>query len=205
MVSLVDGTATGAQGAQTSWQGYVLCQNQGLRVAMTIPEWVHHLSAWTESHPGLGGWVGAVGALLAIIVTWIIARRETNRAKRQARDIRLAEGDLITKIITEFEAQIQHYKKLGPDAPEAAGYDSAHMNDPEWHSMRDLAFLPVTHWPTLKTYAEFKRYWFACINFTKMAGTTNVNKAELYDQWEKAHHDSHRALMNSLRSVQRRR
>jgi hypothetical protein len=154
-----------------------------------------------EKHAGLGGWVGAVGAVIAIFVTWGLARGEYLRTKRQERVRREAEIDLITRILSAFEAQVQRYKDLGPDHPEAAGFPYVHINDPEWHSMNDLAHLPVTHWPTLETYAEFKRYWYATESFLKMAGTTNANKVDLYNQWQNAHDEGLVALMNSLKSA----
>jgi hypothetical protein len=43
------------------------------------------LHEWTHYWEGLGGWVGAVGAILAVIVTWKIARNEYLRTKRQER------------------------------------------------------------------------------------------------------------------------
>jgi purine-cytosine permease-like protein len=38
---------------------------------------------WTEKHAGLGGWVGALGAVFAIFVTWGLARAEYLRMRRQ--------------------------------------------------------------------------------------------------------------------------
>lgn len=153
---------------------------------------------WTERHPGLGGWVGAVGVVIAIFVTWGLSRAEYFRTKRQERARRLAEIDLLRKIITVFESQVQRYKELGPDNPEAAGFHSIHMNDAEWQSMRDLAFMPVINWPTLETYAEFKRYWYASTQFMQMTGISNVNKRELYAQWQEMHDELFRTLMKLL-------
>jgi hypothetical protein len=173
----------------------------GAGMSIELGSYVHDVLEWTERHAGLGGWVGAAGAVIAIFVTWGLARAEYLRTRRQERARRLAEIDLLTRIVTTFESQIQRYKDLGQDDPEAAGFNNSHMNDPEWHSMRDLAFMPVTSWPTLETYAEFKRYWFASTNFTQMAGITNANKAELYDQWRRAHDESFSKLMTLLRSA----
>lgn len=170
---------------------------------MTMPEWVHHLSAWTDRHAGLGGWVGAIGALLAILAAWIIARQEYNRAKRQVRERRREEIDLITKIVTDFEAQMQQYKALGLNSKEAAEFDIVHTNDPEAHGMSDLALMPVMQWPTVEMYAEFKRYWFASLTFRKMAATTNANKRELYEEWQKRQDEYLKRLMQSIGRARR--
>ena len=129
---------------------------------------------WTEKHPGLGGWVGAVFAVIAIFVTWRLARAEYIRSRRQERDRSRAEIDLITRIITDFETQVQRYKDLGQNNADAVRFNAVHRNDVEWESMRNLALLPVTNWPTLDIYTEFKRYWIASEDFTR--GETNLNK-----------------------------
>jgi hypothetical protein len=132
---------------------------------------------WTESHAGLGGWVGAagsligaIGALLAIWATWIIARREYNRAIKQEMDKRRGEIDLILRIITAFEMQIHQYQASNENDPKLFSFYDAHSKDPEWQSMADLASLPVTNWPALEIYMEFKRYWQISIEFTKKGG-----------------------------------
>ena len=129
---------------------------------------------WPEKHPGLGGWVGAVSTFIAIFVTWGLARAEYLRTRRQERTRTRAEIDLIMRIITDFETQVQRYKDLGQDNAEALSFKAVHRDDVDWHSMRDLASIPVTNWPTLDIYTEFKRYWRASEDFTR--GETNLNK-----------------------------
>lgn len=36
---------------------------------------------WTEKHAGLGGWVGTLGAITAIFVTWALARSEYSKLR----------------------------------------------------------------------------------------------------------------------------
>ena len=43
---------------------------------MDVGPYVQDVLDWTEKHPGLGGWVGATGAIGAIFATWGIARAE---------------------------------------------------------------------------------------------------------------------------------
>jgi hypothetical protein len=155
---------------------------------------------WTEKHAGLGGWVGAIGALLAIVVTWIVARLEYSRARRQERLRRRELINLITEIIDKYEAQIQDYMRMGMDTPEAAAFDRDHANDSEWHSMRDLAFMPVMHWPSVQAYAAFKRYWFASNEFKKIGHLVHANKKAIYNQWKARHDDAIEELKKSLAS-----
>lgn len=65
---------------------------------------------------------------------------------------------------------------------EAASFNGVHMNDPEWYSMKDLAFLPVMHWPSLPVYAEFKQYWFHSLELIKLGGMASSNDATLHSK-----------------------
>jgi hypothetical protein len=166
-----------------------------------IGTYIQSVLDWTEKHAGLGGWVGALGSILAIIAAWALARAEYQRTKRLEHARRLSEIDLIARVVNEYDAVIDSYKALPHDGSEAASIYPTHVNDPEWHSMTDLATFPVTSWPTLASYAAFKRYWFASINFLQMAGTTNANKAELYAQWRTTYDQSLLTLKETLRSA----
>jgi hypothetical protein len=94
---------------------------------------------WTEKHPGLGGWVGAVGSILAILAAWYLARREYLRIKRQTAARRRAEIDLIGTVISEFDAIVKRYADAAiTDKPEALHFFNNHMNDSELNGMYDL-------------------------------------------------------------------
>jgi hypothetical protein len=123
--------------------------------------WTNTLD-WCEKHAGLGGWIGAVGSILAILAAWYLARAEYRRAmRREAAKLR-SERATIGFVIQGFDSIVQKYienVRTG-DTALVANYDIKHMNDPEYHAARDLAFIPVTHWPSLATYFSFKSYWF---------------------------------------------
>jgi hypothetical protein len=53
------------------------------------------------------------------------------------------------------------------DKPEALKFYNQHLNDSEMQGMIDLARTPVTHWPSLEAYANFKRYWYFSLKFLK--------------------------------------
>ncbi len=136
---------------------------------------VEFLMDWSEKHSGLGSWVGALGSVLAIFAAWLLARLEYRRNQRREAIRRKGEIDLICKIISDFEAAHSVYinaLRTGTQA-QLVGFYNQHMNDPEWHSMRDLAFLPVTHWPSLETYTRFKQYWFISIRLLETSHQLN--------------------------------
>jgi hypothetical protein len=118
---------------------------------------------WTEHHAGLAGWVGALGAILAIFVTWALARAEYHRDERRANARKDREVDLLKKIASEFKALMDTYFAAAGDDPLGDTFYQRHMNDPEFHSMRDLAHIPVIQWPSIEAYVSFKNYWSGSI------------------------------------------
>ena len=160
---------------------------------------LHRFHHWTDKYAGLAGWVGAIGAIIAILFTWWLARAEYLRTRRQ--DIARLRGeiDLITRIISEFEMKMTQFIELQrTDDLEAANYYTKHLNDPEFHSMRDLAHLPVSNWHSLEAYGEFKRYWYACIKLGESAGINNVDRQAIFDDWKRRHDESLPKLMTAL-------
>jgi hypothetical protein len=135
---------------------------------------------WTEKHPGLGGWVGAVGSILAILAAWYLARREYLRIKRQTAARRRAEIDLIGTVNSEFEAIVKRYADAAiTDKPEALHFFNNHMNDSELNGMYDLVHIPVTQWPSLEAYANFKRYWWFSLKVLETSNAATIDKSEL--------------------------
>jgi hypothetical protein len=128
----------------------------------------------------------------------VIARLEYRRGKRRDLARRRALIELIRQIVGKYEAQIQQYVSLGVDSAEAAAFDRDHMNDPEWHSMRDLAFMPVMQWPSARSYAAFKQYWFASNEFKKIGHLIHTNKKTIYHRWKAQHDEAFAELTRSL-------
>ncbi len=165
-----------------------------------IVSYLHLLSGWTEKHAGLAAWVGALGAILAIFATWLLARQEYNRARKQARVRRNAEIDLIGNVISDFHNLVTSYIDI-VDTKEALNYYRHHNNDPEWHAAKDLAFIPVTQWPSLAAYTSFKRYWFLA---NRLLGTSDSNPIDVIDAKVKAaeyerRHDTLTAALTAAR------
>jgi hypothetical protein len=124
--------------------------------------------------------VGAVGSVVAIFAAWGLARAEYLRTKKQAIARRKTEIELISKIISDFEAVVQRYARAAKeDSEEALKFYSKHMNGSEWHAMCDLAHLPVTGWPSLESYASFKQYWFFSLKTLETSHSATIDKNEL--------------------------
>jgi hypothetical protein len=165
-----------------------------------IAEWLHRVSRLSEKHAGLGGWVGAIGAVIAIFVTWWLARAEYLRTRRHDAARLRAQIDRIATIVTDFEAKVAQFVELyRTDGLEASAFYPANLNDPEFQSMSDLAHLSVNNWPSLDSYAEFKRYWNATIRLFESARITNVNRHEMYNDWKQKHDASLPKLRTALK------
>ena len=144
---------------------------------------IHDFLEWTEKHAGLGGWVGAAGAIAAIFVTWGIARAEYFRTRRQARLRRREEIRFLRTIIYDFELLFQTYAEAAlAGNPSAVNFQQRHMNDAEQHAMVDLAHIPVTEWPSLNAYIAFKRYWYFAITALNLSQHETIDKDALRSQ-----------------------
>jgi len=143
----------------------------------TLLDYVHGAVAWTDRHPGLGGWVGAIGSIIAIFVAWYLARREYVRTRHHYDTFRREEIELIEKIISDFErVLLQPFAEaVVSGRPEAYQFQTHHMNDVEYHCMIDLAGLPVVNWPSLQAYARFKRYWSRSLRVLETSQNQPVN------------------------------
>ena len=118
---------------------------------------------WAERHAGLGGWVGAIGAIIAIFVTWSLARSEYLRTLQVEHARMNAEISLIREAAAEFDPIVQQYIKLyeARDPRAKDYYGTELLNDPRVGRMTDLGSMPITQWPSMESYDAFKRYLFA--------------------------------------------
>jgi hypothetical protein len=156
-------------------------------------DYAQSFTGWAEQHAGLGGWVGAIGAMLAIFLTWGLARAEYRRDERRAHARKNTEIDLLKKIASEFNALMDiYFAAIGGDSLADTFYQR-HMNDPKFHSMSDLAHIPVTQWPSIESYVSFKNYWFWSIKDleeplidTQLASFKLANHRIRFDDFMKA-------------------
>jgi hypothetical protein len=157
---------------------------------------------WCEEHAGLGGWVGAVGAIIAIFAAWGLARSEYLRTQR-LEDARVnAEITLIGRTATDFDPLVQQFLKLyWAHDPEAGGYYNKQTNDSRWSRMVDFNKMPVTQWPSVESYDAFKRYFFASI--TLMETSVDVDKSISIDQRVKAYDGTLETLQKAPNGARR--
>jgi hypothetical protein len=114
---------------------------------------------WFERHAGLGGWVGAVGAIIAVFVAWGLARSEYERALQLEKDRMNADISLIDRTVSEFDLTVQKYIQLArANDPEVKGYYNKHLSDPERSRMNSLTAMPIIQWPSIESYDAFMRY-----------------------------------------------
>lgn len=96
----------------------------------TLKEWcaaawfnLQALSGWTENRQGLGTWIGAAGAIIAILAAWGLARTEYNRVKRVEATRFNSEITLYQRITAESLALAQQYIALAEGQEVAGGLD----------------------------------------------------------------------------------
>jgi hypothetical protein len=114
---------------------------------------------WCEDHAGLGGWVGAVGAIVAILAAWGLARSGYLRTQR-LEDARVnTEINLVSRTASEFDYSIvQRYLALSKaNDPNAAGYYNRHLNDSQMSRMVDFNTMPITQWPSVESIGVEQR------------------------------------------------
>jgi hypothetical protein len=143
-------------------------------------EYIQYILEWTEKHAGLGGWVGAIGAVVAIFLTWVLARFEYLKTQRETAKAERREKSIITGIVAEFDKLLTEYVDgaFRNDA-EAIGFYQKHSSDTRIVAMTDLANLPVMAWPSLGLYHSFKRYWFASLEVLETSNFSPINVEDL--------------------------
>jgi hypothetical protein len=127
---------------------------------------------WFERHAGLGGWVGAVGAILAIFAAWLLARAEYLRTQHIENERVNTEINLISKTASQFDPMVQQYIKLVQENDATAkGFYNARLNDPRRTRMVDFNTMPVTQWPSVEAYDAFKEYFIASTMLMETSGS----------------------------------
>jgi hypothetical protein len=112
-----------------------------------------------EKHPGLGTWVGAAGAVIAILAAWSLARAEYNRVQRLEAQRFNSEIALYQWITAESLSLANQYMSLAEaQDPSAVTFDSRHNNEGVYRRLVDLNFIPATQSPSVEAYDAFKDY-----------------------------------------------
>jgi len=145
---------------------------------ITLASWMAVVSDWTEQHAGLGGWLGAIGSIIAIFLAWWLARWEYRRDHKAEVDRRKSQLNMFVQVIEDYEAWIRPYFD-DLDARSTFAIDPRRFdaNDPRCHAMRDLAHIPVTLWPSVEAYLAFKKYWHASISVRSIGDDSGEKKS----------------------------
>lgn len=147
---------------------------------------IQYVMEWTEKHAGLGGWVGGVGAVLAIFVTWGLARAEYLRTRRQeARKVR-AQLALIGDTIAMFTPILDGYlKSVRANEGAPINFYERQTNGSKFLATRDLANTPIMQWPSWVLYSCFKEYWFAFVEVLETSKQSPINRDDVEEKWRK--------------------
>ena len=97
-----------------------------------------------ERRAGLGGWMGAVGAIAAIFVAWLLVQAEYLRSQRLEDGRVNAQISLIGNTASQFDPLVQQYIKLalGNDS-KVTEYYHRRIDDPLVEKMIDLDGMPM--------------------------------------------------------------
>jgi hypothetical protein len=131
---------------------------------------------WAETHAGLGGWVGALGAVFAIFVTWGLARAEYFRREKQSKRRLEDEIKVITDITNGLDVLVADYasKAIGHETGALSYYD-VNSTNPVFQAIRDLGNLPPTQWPSMNLYFAFKRFEYASLRVLETSRVQPIN------------------------------
>jgi hypothetical protein len=156
---------------------------------------------WPEKHAGLGGWVGALGAIVAVFVGWLIARNEYLRNQRQAAARLKAEMVLMLEVVIEFEVALEQFVNFfNAEDSRTEEYKLALLDEPQYTSLQDLAELRVNAWPSLESYRAFRKYWLAS---NRLLDSTNIKALTEKGRWDayKERGISHNKALDRLKNA----
>jgi hypothetical protein len=122
---------------------------------------------WCERHSATGTWVGAAGAVLAILGAFGVAEWQYMKTVAEANGKVNSLIALVSRSANEFDPLVQEYIRLvrshDPAAKDFRGINR-HVKDIRNQRMIDLANMPIMSWPTVDAYDAFKTYFFTAQN-----------------------------------------
>lgn len=78
-----------------------------------LPKGIDAVSKWIESHPGLAGWVQAVGSIAAIVFSLRVARRQT--AAQERIELARRENEVADRRRAAHRVAVDHVIVIAPD------------------------------------------------------------------------------------------
>jgi hypothetical protein len=163
-----------------------------------------HKPDWFERHAGLGGWIGAIGAVIAILAAWWLARAEYQRTQR-LEDARVnTEISLISRTATEFDPIVQQFIKFAEAHDQKVhGYSKRQQDDGRWLRMVDFNTMPITQWPSVDSYDAFKRYFLASRRLIEAPNTLSNTEFQLDPELLQNYRGTFERLKKALEAARR--
>jgi hypothetical protein len=124
--------------------------------------YISDLLQWAETHAGLGGWVGATGALLAILATWLVANGQMRRDRRARISERKQYVDLISDSITGLENILEPFLVIARSGniTHQPNFGQRSLTVKNAVAENDFVKIHVKDWPSVGTYRYFRAYWY---------------------------------------------
>lgn len=159
--------------------------------------------SWFERNAGLGGWIGSVGTVVAILAAWWLAHQEYLRAVKIANDRTNSEIALISRTANEFDKLVQDYVRAAKSGDLADnGFYNAHINDAEFHRVDDLNNMPITQWPTVASYDAFKQFVFAGVKLLESSSDRPMSQ-EIFESRLKSYQGTLQNVQGTLNAARR--
>jgi hypothetical protein len=159
---------------------------------------------WLDGHAGLAGWVGSVGSIFAVVAAWLISRAEYQRGRRLEIARQNREICRFEQITGEFHPIVLGYLDLvdagNPKDPTVINYQGHHQDDAQRLRMDDLDRMPVTLWPSLEAFDNFKCYFDAA----KKLLATPPGAAEDIEKRRRVFAGKFEALQQALRAARKK-
>jgi hypothetical protein len=145
-----------------------------------ISIWFEAVDEWCHNHEGLGGWVGAIGTVIAIFVTWGLARLEYRRTLKEQARRKASEIDTIHLVIEAFKGMLDYYYEIAvANDPGAIGFYSNKEGNGAIEAMQDLAQMSVISWPTISLYVDFRWYFGLAVQVLETSNSNPIDKGDL--------------------------
>jgi hypothetical protein len=160
----------------------------GLVAVMSV--WFKAVADWCRDNEGLGGWVGAIGAVIAIFVTWGLARAEYQRTKRESVAQKLRQLSMLHATIYVGDGIIMSCAEnvIKNDSAVVEYWYNESKNGTKVRLLEELDKLPITDWPNPMIVLSFRPYWRSASRFLESLGSaqlTRDERVELVDDYKK--------------------
>jgi hypothetical protein len=153
-----------------------------------------YISYLAEQNKGLGGWVGAIGSILAVIFAWLISRAEYMRTIKRENINKNQTIDLIVEAINRYHKIVGGFDRTAYDY---VSYWKGYSSDTINQAMDDLANTNFTSWPSLDCFLLFRKYHNCATNMIECANLMMTKREGITMQCKECE-GYYNALMDAL-------